>query len=263
MDYHTLKHQFENGTIFDLAPYVRTNERVRKYIASKGQCISELLAYDEPNVIVVLINNGYASEYYEMLKNHKDEHVREALAQKGLWPEDFIEDEHPEVRAATARAHTELMRRLKDSYPEWNVIKNMVENDPNVTAEDLNYFLSLPSRTIDSTYEGNKGLDAWREDTRDDDTLNTKQLAYKQKARAMAYSPSLIEQTMTAGELYQMGSPAWVNGLSIEQIANMNTYRRGMRDTDNLEKFDQNFEQILEHSYNYWEGLDFLKTVWR
>ena len=69
LQYKEFKHKVENGTITDLKPYISYSGAFRVLIASKGQHINELLAYQEPDVMVELINNGYASEHYEEWKS--------------------------------------------------------------------------------------------------------------------------------------------------------------------------------------------------
>lgn len=124
----------------------------RELIASKGQHIDELLTYKEPDVMVELIKNGYASEHYEEWKTHKDKRVREALAQQGFWPEDFIEDENRDVRAGVVMAHPEMMRHVQNSEPEWENVKDIIENDPNVTVEDMDNEVELFKATFGKLY---------------------------------------------------------------------------------------------------------------
>lgn len=144
LQYKEFKHKVENGSITDLQPYISYSGAFRVLIASKGQHIEELLAYEEPDVMVELIKNGTATEHYEEWKTHKDKRVREALAQQGFWPEVFIEDENRDVRAGVVSTHPEMMRRVQNSEPEWEAVKDIIENDANVTIEDMDFFLSLP-----------------------------------------------------------------------------------------------------------------------
>ena len=68
LQYKEFKRKVENGSITDLKPYVSYSGAFRVLIASKGQHIDELLTYKEPDVMVELIKNGYASEHYEEWK---------------------------------------------------------------------------------------------------------------------------------------------------------------------------------------------------
>lgn len=261
IEYREFRRQVANGTITDFKPYIPMSRRIREYIASTGQYIDELYQYNEPGVFVAFIENGHASEYYETFKHFRDKHVREALAKRGFWPEEFIKDGHQDVRAATALAHPEYMRQLQRSTPEWNAVKKIVESDPNVTLDDLNFFLSLPARTKGGTYEGMRNMESFLSDERDDEDPNGTRFAYRQKALAMKYSPSLVEKTMTPHELYKIDSPAWVDGLSIEQIRNLYAYRKQATDNNKLDTFEQHFDQILEHTHNFWDGITFLESI--
>ena len=259
--YREFRRQVANGIITDLKPYIPVSGRIREYIASTGQYIKELFQYNETGVFVAFIENGHASEYYETFKHFRDKRIREALAKKGFWPEEFIKDGHQDVRAATALAHPEYMRQLQRSTSEWNAIKKIVESDPNVTLDDLNFFLSLPERAKGSTYEGMRDVESSLVEGRDDQESNGTRFAYKQKARAIKYSPSLVEKTMAPHELYKLGSPAWADGLSIEQIRNLYAYRKQAVDNNKLDTFDQYFDQILAHAHSFWDGITFLESI--
>ena len=261
IEYREFRRQVANGTITDLKPYIPVSGRIREYIASTGQHVEELYQYNETGVFVAFIENGHASEYYETFKHFRDKRVREALAKRGFWPEEFINDGHQDVRAATAIAHPEYMRRLQRSIPEWNAVKKIVESDPNVTLDDLNFFLSLPARTKGGTYEGMRDVESLLVEGQDDQEPNGTRFAYKQKARAMKYSPSLVEKTMAPHELYKIGSPAWVDGLSIGQIINLYAYRKQAMDNNKLDTFDQHFDQILAHAHSFWDGITFLESI--
>jgi hypothetical protein len=57
------------------------------------------IAKGEPSVISILISNGYATEHYHKWKKHPDGRVRSELARQGYWPDFFIQDKKPDVRA--------------------------------------------------------------------------------------------------------------------------------------------------------------------
>lgn len=64
-----------------------TGKRERMQMASDGENVEEIVAYDEPDVLVTLIDNGYAKEYYELWKTHEHGTIRYALALQGYYPE--------------------------------------------------------------------------------------------------------------------------------------------------------------------------------
>lgn len=85
--------------------------------------------------------------------------------------------------------------------------------------------------------------------------------AYITFIEAREHSTSLVEKTMTPYELYKLGSPAWANGLSIEQISNMMDYRQHAESKNAVDKFDQHFDQIIAHSHHFLTGITFLESI--
>ena len=71
--------------------------------------------------------------------------MREALAARGLWPEDFIHDETREVRAAAIRNHPEMIRYAQRNKTEWYAVLTAVEGNPNTTLADLDFLYQLGS----------------------------------------------------------------------------------------------------------------------
>ena len=258
IQYRDFERQAENSTITDFKPYIGISGKFREYIASTGQYINELMAYNEPAVITVLIDKGYIRDRYEDLKNHADKRVREALAERGLWPDEFIKDPNRDVRAAVIRAHPKYMKQVQNSNSEWYEVKHVVESDPNVNLEDLDFFLSLPKHERD--YKGIDSLEAITKDERHDTELTTIRLAYRQKARAIAQEMSVLEKTMTPVELYKVGNPAWVRGLSITQIKNMNRLYRYADRYDVLDGFERHFDQLLAKSHDFRAGYDVFRA---
>ena len=254
IQYRDFERQAENGTITDFKPYIGISGKFREYIASTGQYINELMAYNEPAVITVLIDKGYIPEHYEALKTHTDKRIRAALAERGLWSDEFIKDPNRDVRAAVVSAHPKYMKQVQNSNSEWHVVKHIVENDPNVNLEDLDFFLSLPKHERD--YKGIDSLKAITKDERPDTELTTIRLAYRQKAQALVQELSVLEKTMTPVELYKTGNPAWVRGLSITQIQNMNKFYRRADRYGVLDGFESHFEQLLATSHNFRAGFD-------
>ena len=88
------------------------NKRERIQLAMKGENIEEIVAHDEPDVLVTLIDNGYAKEYYEQWKTHAHGTIRYALALQGYYPETFIHDKNPKVREAVVEVDPEYVEQL-------------------------------------------------------------------------------------------------------------------------------------------------------
>lgn len=73
--------KLDNGEIKDLKPYIeKENIDILLEIARRGLEVDYLLKRGELEVIETLINNGYASEYYDFWKHHSKQSIRETLA---------------------------------------------------------------------------------------------------------------------------------------------------------------------------------------
>lgn len=142
---------------------------------------------------------------------------------------------------------------------EWYRIKGEVERNPNVTAEELNHFLSLRSYYDDYLAIGS--LEAILAGKKPDDKLTVNKLAYRQKARAFAQELSLHEQNIAPADLYKAGNPAWAKGLSINQLRNINAYYRVAEEENVLDKFEQHFGELLASSHDYWAGKEVFQSL--
>lgn len=142
---------------------------------------------------------------------------------------------------------------------EWYRIKGEVEWNPNVTAEELDNFLSL--RTYYDDYLAIGSLEAMLTGKKPDDKLTVNKLAYRQKARAFAQELSLLEQNMAPADLYKVGNPAWAKGLSINQLRNINACYRAAEEEGVLDKFEQHFGELLANSHDYWAGKEVFQSL--
>lgn len=88
-----------------------TGER-RVLLARMGRDIDALAQTLEPDVLVTLIENGYAEDYYEDWANHISSSVRAALARKGYYPNQFLHDPSSVVRLAVIDAHPSMVTEL-------------------------------------------------------------------------------------------------------------------------------------------------------
>lgn len=94
-----------------------------------------------------------------------------------------------------------------------------------------------------------------------DDKLTLNKLAYRQKARAFAQELSPLEKNMTPTDLYKAGNPAWAQGLSINQLRNINAYYRTAEEENVLDKFEQHFGELLASSHDYWAGKEVFQSL--
>lgn len=237
IDAYEFKRQLEAGNITDPRPYIAWSGAFREVMAAKSLCIDEIIPYDDPLVLVTLIRHNYATEHYEKWKKHKDKRVRQELARRGFWPEVFIKDENNDVRAMTVAVHPELIMRVRNSGVEWANVKYIVETDPNVTVEALDFFLSLPHH----------GGHQWKINK---DFTNE---VYDLKRRAIQTQASALEATMKVSDLYKVGNPLWARGLTIEQIRNLLSARNKAQIAQKAREFTSDFDKFLSVADNKWE----------
>ena len=74
--------QVENDEITDITPYLE-NEEFLKELAKKGLLYDQYIDTKYVDVLITLITNGYAKEYYHILAYHENIDVRYTLAENG------------------------------------------------------------------------------------------------------------------------------------------------------------------------------------
>lgn len=116
-----------------------TSER-RVFLARMGRDVEALAGTLESDVLVALIENGYAEDYYDDWFFHVSSNVRKALAHKGYYPERFIHDPSSVVRMAVIDAYPDMVTTLlSDGNTEnWRHIYDRVleKREPEVMSVD-------------------------------------------------------------------------------------------------------------------------------
>ena len=107
--------KLDKGEIKDLKPYIE-NEKldILLEIAKRGLEVDYLIKRGEFGVILALIQNGHASEYYDFWKHHSSKTIREELAKQGLFRDEFLKDGNYEVRLAAAGDNPEYLIELSN-----------------------------------------------------------------------------------------------------------------------------------------------------
>lgn len=206
-----------------------TGER-RVLLARMGRDVEALAGTLEPDVLVTLIENGYAEDYYDEWVDHISSSVRKALASKGYYPELFIHDPNSVVRMAVIDAHPDMVTELlRDGNTEnWRHIYDRVieKREPKV----IQQFVNNP---IDTCHH-----------TRYYDIIC-------EYAKALDVESTPFEATMSPAQLFRLGNPRWMIGVKIGMIKRIkNTYKR-VEGTDKCELFYDNFDDLL-HAKTYW-----------
>ena len=208
-----------------------TSER-RVFLARMGRDVEALAGTLESDVLVALIENGYAEDYYEDWANHISSSVRAALARKGYYPERFIHDPSSVVRMAVIDAHPEMVTTLlSDGNTEnWRHVYDRVleKREPKV----IQQFVNNP---IDMCHH-----------TRYYDTIC-------EYAMALNVELTPFEATMSPAQLFRVGNPRWMIGMTFGMIKRVKyTYKR-VEGTDKCELFYDNFDDLM-HAKTYWDA---------
>ena len=208
-----------------------TSER-RVFLARMGRDVEALTRTLEPEVLIVLIENGYAEDYYDEWVDHISSSVRKALASKGYYPERFIHDPSSVVRMAVIDAHPEMVTTLlSDGNTEnWRHVYDRVleKREPEV----IQQFVNNP---IDTCHH-----------TRYYDTIC-------EYAMALNIELTPFEATMSPAQLFRMGNPRWMIDMTFGMIKRVkDTYKR-VEGTDKCELFYDNFDDLI-HAKTYWDA---------
>lgn len=107
------KKLYHEGKIDNPHDYIESGQHIRKILAKKGECVDELVKYDEDAVKIKLIDKGHGQEYYpQWCSPQSSWHIRMALARKGYCPDILIHDDIIDVQIATLYRHPELVNEF-------------------------------------------------------------------------------------------------------------------------------------------------------
>lgn len=218
----------DNGNIREFTTYLDESPvSFREAMAKRGIEVEALVEKNEPSVIQILINNGFAEDHYEDWKNHPDARVREGLAGKGLWPDLFIKDKKPQVRSAVSSANPEyipyiLNRTESEWYTAFHVIKKNLDIEPHI----LKLFLD--------TKMSQKGRHRFEIQ------------AIKLRYEALTAEMTQEEAAMTLYERFVAGSPHWAeNILGDVSAALLHGYEYAQK-YDQVNLFKESFNELYQ-----------------
>ena len=226
MDIDLFCDKLDRGEITDFGPFLYDDPATYAWVlAERGLCVDELITLDNEeldneDLIVILIENGHGTQYYEEWKNHPDSDVRAALAAQGYFPEHLLKDKNQYVRAAVFRGHPELASKgLTGTEHEQETAIEVFSERPNITLSELTSI--LPS--VHGRYNGDP---------------------YDIKQKSLEVVPSPLFATMTPKALHQLGNPLWARGFSIKQITLLEDIRVQYLRDDEIDLFYELFDQI-------------------
>lgn len=228
MDIDLFCDKLDRGEITDFSPFLYDDPATYAWaLAERGLCIEQLITLDDEeldneDLIVILIENGHGTQYYEEWKNHPDSDVREALAEQGYFPEHFIQDENRYVREAVFRKHPEFAEQgLVETKAEQDAAIEALSNMPNITLSQLENMLQY----VSGRYNGDP---------------------YDIKQKSLEATPTMLFATMTPCALHKLGNPLWARGLSIKQISILEDIRVQYLREDEMDLFYQVFDQLAQ-----------------
>ena len=210
MDLFEFQEAVKNGEITDFEPYMRKQkfDTHRMILAENGIEVDRIIKRDGNQVIINLIEQGLETERYDDWKNHHNYKVRYALAEKGYYPDLYINDKSPDVRREIIRQYPkQRLKRMHNHNDRYNIRWALVrETNPNL--EVLSTFLETVTKS----------------ELKEAFTLNDIQ-ALRLKHQALTHNPSSIEKTMAPYQLFEIQSPLWALHYTAIEVFNItNTY---------------------------------------
>lgn len=194
MDLFEFEEAVKNGEITDFEPYMRKQkfDRHRTILAKHGIEVNRIIKRDGNQIIINLIEKGLETERYEDWKNHHNYKVRYALAEKGYYPDLYINDKSPDVRREVIHQHPKQSLKRMHNYNDryhirWNLVR---ENNPDL--EVLSAFLENITKSELTEAFAKNDIQALRV-----------------KHQALISNPSSIEKTMAPYQLFEIHSPLW------------------------------------------------------
>lgn len=149
MDLFEFTQAIKNGQITDFEPYMHKQkfDMHRMILAENGIEIDRIIKRDGNRVIINLIEQGLEAERYDDWKNHHNYKVRYALAEKGYYPDLYINDKSPDVRREVIRQYPkQSLKRMHNHNDRYNIRYNLVrENNPDL--EVLSTFLETVKKS--------------------------------------------------------------------------------------------------------------------
>ncbi len=227
-----IKRDIERGE-YDLEKCMSLrNAMLRVELARHGHHVDMLAKRNEPRVLVTLIENGYAENYYDVWKTHENGDVRRALARRGYYPEVFIRDKNESVRNAAFKQHPEYIRELLSlrNWDDWMHIKYLIRENP--TPE-----LILPFVEMVSPFGASEN-----------DVVHVYAKAYRTDINT-------IRATMTSKQLFILDDPHWVFGLPYELAQELHRYRTTFAELGRLDELIDIYDDVYDGERINWGPL--------
>ena len=203
MDLFEFQEAVKKSKITDFEPYMRKQkfDMHRMILAENGIEVDRIIKRDGNQVIINLIEQGLETKSYDDWKNHHNYKVRYALAEKGYYPDLYINDKSPDVRREVIRQYPkQRLKRMHNHNDRYNIRLALVkETNPDI--EVLSTFLETITKSeLKEAFAQND--------------IQALQLKHK----ALTTVPSAIEKTMTPYQLFETNSPLWALSCTAVEI---------------------------------------------
>lgn len=206
MDLFEFEEAVKNGEITDFEPYMRKQkfDMHRSVLARHGIEVDRIIKRDGHQVIVNLIEKGLKTDRYDNWKNHHNDKVRYALAEKGYYPDLYINDKSPDVRREVIRQRPkQSLKRMNNHNDRFAIRWNLVR-ETNPDLEVLGTYLETVTKSeLTETF-----------------AINDIE-ALKLKREALITHPSPIEKTMEPYQLFEINSPLWALSYTAIEVFNI------------------------------------------
>ena len=196
----------KKGEITDFEPYMHKQkfDVHRKILAENGIEVDRIIKRDGNQVIINLIEQGLETEHYDDWKNHHNYKVRYALAEKGYYPDLYINDKSPDVRREIIRQYPKQSLKRMHNHNDRFAIRWELVREKNPDLEVLSKLLKTVTKS--------ELTDAF--------SINDIQ-ALQLKHKALTTVPSAIEKTMAPYQLFEIHSPLWALHYTAIEVFNI------------------------------------------
>lgn len=230
------KEKLDNKEITDYDKYLAPSysSSFRAELISRGILVNESLELNEVDPILEAIRADMAQERYEGWKNYPHASVRRLLAQKGYWPEFYIEDKHASVRVSVLYKHPEYVDQVLAKQSNYEPLLNYLLGVEHPDATVIKTFLATPAPK--GAKNGNQPEER-------------KLLEFKLKVIELQASP--LESTMSRRQLFEAKNPLWARDLNVFMINNVLRILQGAREKGCELEVMEHFNDLCDRQNHY------------
>lgn len=167
-----------------------------------GLFLDEMAESNHKRLHKALIEQDAKSEYYEKWNDPYDDSIRTTFARKGYFIEQYLNDTSKYVRMTALKHSPEYLPYFFRDHELFDQIHDFYMTQSNVNLNEFELFLKINAKKIDKN--------EITSDIKIKDIVNIKRQSYQ--------TPTTIEKTMTATQLYDSKSPLWAQNLTLSNI---------------------------------------------